>query len=73
MALKLMLILGAMFSLLAGTMAFLITYNEYSKHFKDRRKAVLAALQTAVVAFLFFVALSLVAGLVLGKVFAAGA
>jgi len=72
-ALKLMLILGAMFSLLAGTMAFLITYNEYSKHFKDRRKAVLAALQTAVVAFLFFVALSLVAGLVLGKVFAAGA
>ena len=68
-----MLILGAMFSLLAGTMAFLITYNEYSKHFKDRRKAVLAALQTAVVAFLFFVALSLVAGLVLGKVFAAGA
>jgi hypothetical protein len=52
-------------------MAFLITYNEYAKHYREKRKAVLAALQTALVTFFFFCTLSLVAGLVLDHVLGA--
>jgi len=60
-----------MFAFLASIMAFLITYNEYAKHYREKRKAVLAALQTALVTFFFFCTLSLVAGLVLDYVLGA--
>ena len=71
MSLRVLLPIGAMFAFLASIMAFLITYNEYAKHYREKRKAVLAALQTALVTFFFFCTLSLVAGLVLDYVLGA--
>ena len=71
MSLRVLLPIGAMFAFLASIMAFLITYNEYAKHYREKRKAVLAALQTALVTFFFFCTLSLVAGLVLDCVLGA--
>ena len=52
-------------SLLAGVMAFLITYSEYSRHFTDKRRAVRASLGTGAAAFAFFVAVTLAAGVAL--------
>lgn len=54
------LVLWLPFSLLAALMAYLITYDEYRRHFPDRRRAVLEAARTAAVTLLFF----LFAGLV---------
>jgi hypothetical protein len=60
--------IGAIFAFLAAIMAFLITYNEYSRHFKEKGRAVRAALQAGVSAFLFFLALSLAAVILLNRV-----
>ncbi len=46
--------IGAAFSILAALMAFLISYEEYKKHFLDKRKPVIISLQSAGVIFLFF-------------------
>ena len=43
-------------------MAGLITYEEYTRHFPDRRPAVQAALQAAGVTLLFFLVVSVVLG-----------
>jgi hypothetical protein len=50
-----------LFSLIAALMAYLITYEEYRRHFPERRRAVLESLKTAAVTLLFF----LVAGAVI--------
>jgi hypothetical protein len=52
-------LIGLLFSPLAGLMAFLITYQEYSHHFPDRGAALRRALEAGIVAALFFGALSL--------------
>jgi hypothetical protein len=70
-SLRVLLPIGAMFAFLASIMAFLITYNEYAKHYRDTWEAVRTSLQTALVTFLVFCALSLVAGLVLDYVLGA--
>lgn len=49
------------FSALAGTMAFLITYHEYGKHYPDARPARRAAIRVGVVTTLFFLAFSVAA------------
>jgi purine-cytosine permease-like protein len=59
--------LVAIFSVLGSVMASLITYNEYCRHFKEKRKAVRAALRAGIVTFLFLFGLSLAAGLFLEK------
>jgi uncharacterized membrane protein SpoIIM required for sporulation len=69
--LRLVTSLGALFALLASAMAFLITWQEYSRHFHDRKKALRLALRSAVVAFLFFVVLSVVAGLAISRIMGA--
>jgi H+/Cl- antiporter ClcA len=56
----LFVVLGALFGLLAGACAFVIAYAEYQRHFPGRRKPLQMALQTALVAFLFFFLLSAV-------------
>ena len=48
------LVLWLPFSLLAALMAYLITYDEYRRHFPDRRRAILEAARTAAVTLLFF-------------------
>jgi len=52
-------------------MAFLISWKEYSRHFRDRKRALRLALGSAVVAFLFFVVLSVVAALAINRIMGA--
>lgn len=69
--LRLVTSLGAVFALLASVMAFLISWKEYSRHFRDRKRALRLALGSAVVAFLFFVVLSVVAALAINRIMGA--
>ncbi len=59
--------LGVVAGLLAGTMAYLITYEEYRRHYVDARPAIRHALEMALVAFVFFVVIIAAAGYVLGR------
>jgi len=70
--LRLVASIGALFSLLASAMAFLISWQEYSHHFHDRKRVLRLSLRTAAVAFLFFVALSVLAALALSRMMGAG-
>jgi hypothetical protein len=58
--------LGVFFSVFAALAAFLITYGEWSHHYSARREPFKLALRAAVVAFLVFGALTLVASLCIG-------
>jgi ABC-type spermidine/putrescine transport system permease subunit I len=60
------LVLWLPFSLLAAVMAYLITYEEYRRHFPERRRAVLESLRMAAMTLLFF----LVAGLAVSPLLA---
>jgi hypothetical protein len=51
---KFYLLIGGFFSTIAAIMAFLITYQEYSKHFKDRKIVMKISLEGAIVVFIFF-------------------
>ncbi len=59
--------LGSVFVLIGSVMAFLITYEEYSRHYREKGKALRAALRTGMVALLFFSALTLAALVLIGK------
>ena len=54
------IIIGAGFALLAAISAFLISYNEYSRHFMDKRKAVKISLETAFIMFIVFIAITVI-------------
>ena len=71
MTLRIIFPLGVLFAVLASLMAFLITYNEYAKHFEDKRRARRDALRTGLVTFLFFCTLVFVAGIILDRMFTA--
>ncbi len=58
----LFLVVGLVFGVLAGMMAFLITYEEYSHHHFDRGRLVRASLEAAGYAFLVILVLALAAG-----------
>ena len=47
-----------MFDAIGGAMAFLISYDELSRHYPDRRTPLREATRRALVAFLFLAALS---------------
>ncbi len=64
-SLALVLVLGVLFGALGSATAYIIFYREYLHHFVDTRKARSMAVRGAVTAFLFFVGLSLAAGLVI--------
>jgi hypothetical protein len=63
---KISLVLGAIWSPLAAAAAFLITYEEYRRHYPDRGPALRHAAETALMTFGVFLVLSLVAGWILG-------
>jgi len=52
------LVLAAVFSTLAALCAFVITYEEYSRHFPGKRKPVKIAVQMSLSAFAFFMVMS---------------
>jgi len=57
--------LGVLFGTLGGAIAYIIFYKEYIHHFVDAGKARGMALRGALTAFLFFLALSVIAGFVI--------
>jgi hypothetical protein len=59
---NLFLALGGIFSALAALMAYLITYNEYIHHYQSKEQPRKIALQTALLAFIFFFALTMGVG-----------
>jgi cation transporter-like permease len=63
--------LAVLFAFLGSIMAFLITYSEHRRHYTETRKAVRSALRTGATTFLFFCALSLIAGIVLDRLLSA--
>jgi uncharacterized membrane protein SpoIIM required for sporulation len=59
---KIFLGFGFFFGIIAGVMAFLISYSEYAKHFPTKSYPRKMALRSAVVTFFFFVILSGIIG-----------
>jgi hypothetical protein len=55
-------VIGLIFSPLAGAMAFVITYEEYSHHHLQRRVVLGRSLEAALVTTVFFCVLSLALG-----------
>jgi len=55
---KIIILVGLSSSAIAGLMAYVITFNEYSHHFAERRDAVKQSLEAGGVTFLFFVVLT---------------
>jgi H+/Cl- antiporter ClcA len=51
-------VLGAVFSAVAALCAFFITYEEYLKHYPDKRTPLKMAAKTSLVAFAFFMFVS---------------
>jgi MFS superfamily sulfate permease-like transporter len=62
------LIIGLPFSVVAAILVFL-SHREYSHHFSDKRKTLKLSFDSAIFAFLYFIVLSLVIGVVLGRIF----
>ena len=54
--------IGLIFSPLAAFIAFIITYEEYTHHFIDKKKAFEHGLQMAFITFVVFIIVSLLAG-----------
>lgn len=69
MLLELSVVIGVTFGLIAGAMAFLITYDEYAKHRLRRRRLWQESIRSGLVAFTFFVVTSIVAGHLLARAF----
>ena len=67
---ELVAILGAFFGFFGSIMAFIIAYDEYTRHFRDKSKPFWMALEMAVLAFFVFVAISIIVGFVLSKTLA---
>ena len=65
MDLELGVVLGAVFGVLAGACAFVISYAEYKRNWSFRGSATKMALRSALVAFVFF----FVAAIALAAVF----
>ena len=63
------LLIGMVIGLFAGLMAFLITYEEYSRHYLQRKKTLRLALEAAAFAFFVFLVLSVIAGFVLTRAY----
>jgi len=49
------------FSLIGSIMAFLITYEEYTHHYSDKKRPFQHAMQTAIFTFIFFLVLTFLA------------
>jgi len=60
--LGLIALLGILFATLAGVSAYLITYSELARHFSTKEYPRKNALQAALVAFFFFMMLSIIVG-----------
>jgi len=63
--LSLYVVIGIMFGSIAGLMAFIITWREYERHKFTDKRLFKESFQTAIFAFLIFLALSILTGFIL--------
>jgi len=61
---------GSIPGLFASLIAFLITYEEYTKHYVDKRMPLRLALEAAIFAFCVVLVLAIITGFILTKGFA---
>jgi len=61
------ILIGCVFSPLAALAAFLITYEEWSHHYTSGKEPLRHAIEAAVVAFLIFMVLTVLAGVVVSR------
>jgi len=66
-SLKLTILLLIIFAPLAGIIAFVITYIEYSHHFSDRRRSFREAREMAIVTVIVFSILTIAFSLILNR------
>ena len=64
-----LLIWGSVFSIIAGIIAFLITYSEMTRHYVSKKEPLKQAFQTGSLTFLFFMAITLALGYGLPSLF----
>jgi uncharacterized membrane protein YbjE (DUF340 family) len=67
--LRLFIGVGTIFGFVAALMAYLITYNEWLHHYPTKREPRRIALETAILTFMIFLIMSLIAGYILGNYF----
>ncbi len=60
------LLVGIVFVPLAAFMAYLITYEEYRRHYPDKHKPRQLALEAAITTLIFFLLISIAIGWFLG-------
>jgi len=60
-------VIALVFGVLAALMAFLITYGEYTHHYSGTKEPLRMALEAAVFAFLVFIILGILAGVLLSR------
>ncbi len=65
--LRLFVLLGLVFTPLAGAMAYLITYGEYSHHQLERRRPIVMSLQAAVASMVVLLSLMVLAALLFAR------
>ena len=61
--------IGMLLAPIAAIISFLITYEEYQRHFPDSRIPRKMALQTALYTFIIFLAISIFVGIVMASIF----
>ncbi|MHB8362589.1 MAG: hypothetical protein ACYDBX_03140 [Patescibacteria group bacterium] len=64
---KMYLIIGIVFGILAGIMASLITYGEYKRHFINSKRPLKEAIKMGIFTFVFLLLLLLIIGLIIAK------
>jgi len=57
------ILIGLIFSPIAAAMAFLITYEEYSHHYTDKKKSLKVGFEAAIFTLIIFGILSLLVSL----------
>jgi hypothetical protein len=60
--------IGMLFSSLGAIMAYIITYQEYRHHFKDKRDTFRMAMRTAVFTFTVFLIITIFLAIFLRKI-----
>ena len=60
---------GSIPGFLASLMAFIITYDEYSKHYVDRKMPFKLAFEAAIFAFFVVLLLAIITGFILTKAY----
>jgi len=61
---------GSIPGFFASLMAFIVTYDEYTKHYVDKRMPFRLALEAALFAFFVVLVLAIITGFILTKAFA---